>query len=103
MAGTTEVLTNALNEVATSVEELTSRYRQTVIRMYNIGSDIDSMWDGEANRRFMAQLGSDRERFDAMATLMDNYVLTLRNSASTYVRTEGEVLNVLNTNTIRRS
>ena len=102
MAGT-EVLTNTLNDVAISVEELIGRYRQSVSRMYSIGGEIDAMWEGAANRQFMAQLGSDRERFDAMAKLLESYVATLRNAASTYVTAESEVLTVLNTNTVRRS
>ena len=102
MAGT-EVLTSTLNEVATSVEELTERYRQSVSRMYSVGGELDAMWEGPANRQFMYQLGSDRVRFDAMAKLLQSYYETLRNAAATYVKAENEVQTVLNTNTMRRS
>jgi uncharacterized protein YukE len=97
MAGT-EVLTGTLTEAATSVEELIGRYRQSVSKMYAIGAEIDSMWEGTASKTFATRLGSDRERFDAMAKLLEGYVVVLRNAASEYVRGENEVLHILNTN-----
>ena len=97
MAGT-EVLTGSLMDVAASVEELVGRYRQSVNKFYSIGQELDSMWDGQASSKFAAQMGNDRERFDAMAKLLESYVSVLRHNASVYVKAEGDVINVLNTN-----
>ena len=102
MAGT-EVLTGSLMETASGVEELVGRYRQSVDRLFAIGHEIDSMWDGLASSKFAAQLGQDRERFDAMAKLLESYIGVLRQNAGIYTKAENDVLNVLGTNTIRRS
>jgi len=96
MSGT-EVLTGSLMDVATSVEELIGRYRQSVNKFYAIGQELDSMWDGQASSKFATQMGSDRERFDAMARLLESYVSVLRHNAGVYVKAERDVLDVLNT------
>jgi len=97
MSGT-EVLTGSLMEVAADVEELVARYRQSVNKIYVIGQELDPMWDGQANRTFNYQMGSDRDRFDAMAKLLESYIAVLRHNASLYVKAESDVLDVLNTN-----
>jgi len=94
----TEVLTGSLMDVAADAEELVARYRQSVNRIYAIGQELDSMWDGTANRTFFARMGSDRERFDAMAKLLESYVSVLRHNASIYIRAESDVLDVLKAN-----
>jgi len=96
MAGT-EVLTGSLMDVAAGVEELIGRYRQSVTKFYTTGQELDAMWDGQASSKFAARMGSDRERFDAMAQLLESYVSVLRHNASVYVKAEGDVMNVLNT------
>lgn len=100
MAGT-EVLTGQMLQVANNVEGLISKYNQSVSRMYQIGGEIDVMWDGEASDKFMATLGNDRERFNALTTLLVAYVDTLRQSVAIYVKAESDVTDVLNTNVIR--
>lgn len=97
MAGT-EVLTGSLMDVATSVEELVGRYRQSVNKFYAIGQELDVMWDGKASNKFATQMGSDRERFDAMAKLLESYISVLRHNAGIYVKAESNVMDVLNTN-----
>ena len=96
MAGT-EVLTSRMNEVAKSVEDIIARYNTSVNKVYQIGGEIDAMWEGEANKKFMATLGNDRQRFDALTRMLTEYVETLRQSAITYAKAESDVLNALNT------
>ena len=98
MAGT-EVLTGSLMDVAAGVEALIGRYRNSVNKFYTTGQELDTMWDGQASSKFAAQMNSDRERFDAMAQLLESYVSVLRHNASVYVKAESDVLNVLNTKT----
>jgi len=100
MAGT-EVLTGRMLDVANNVEEIIGRYNTSVNKMYQIGDDIDAMWDGAASDKFMVTLGSDRERFDALTKMLTAYVETLRQNASIYAKAESDVMEVLNTNTIR--
>lgn len=100
MAGT-EVLTGKMMDVAKSVEDIAGRYRTSVNKLYQIGGEIDQMWEGEASDKFVATLGNDRPRFDALAKMLDDYVATLRNDAAIYGKAESDALNILNTNKIR--
>ena len=100
MAGT-EVLTGRMMEVAKNVEDIIGRYNTSVNKMYQIGGEIDAMWDGAAGDKFMATLGNDRERFNALTKMLTAYVETLRQDAGIYAKAENDVLDVLNTNKIR--
>lgn len=100
MAGT-EVLTGRLLEVAGNLEDIVARYNTSVNKMYQIGGEIDAMWDGPASSKFMAALGNDRERFNALAKILTAYIETLRQDAYIYAKAESDALDVLNTNKIR--
>ena len=97
----TEVLTGKLMEVAKNVEDLNGRYIQAVSKLYQIGDEIDAMWDGEASDKFRATLGDDRVRFEAMSKLLMDYVTALNEDAAIYNKAESDVLDVLSTNKIR--
>ncbi len=100
MSGT-EVLTGRMLEAAKNVEDIIGRYNQSVTKLYQIGAEIDGMWDGEASSKFMATLGNDRERFNAMTRMLTAYVEVLRRDAAIYAKAESDALNILNTNKIR--
>jgi WXG100 family type VII secretion target len=100
MAGT-EVLTGRMTEVAKNVEDIVGRYNQSVNKMYQTGGEIDGMWDGEASNTFMATLGNDRERFNALTKMLTSYVEILRQDATIYAKAESDALNTLNTNKVR--
>lgn len=100
MAGT-EVLTGRMMEVAKNVEEIIGRYNTSINKMYQIGGEIDAMWDGAASDKFMATLGNDRDRFNALTKMLTAYVETLRQDAAIYAKAESDALDILNTNKIR--
>lgn len=100
MAGT-DVLTRKMLDVAKNVEDVIGRYRTSVEKMYQIGGEIDGMWDGEASNKFMTTLGNDRERFNALTKMLASYVDILRQDVNIYAKAESDALNILNTNKIR--
>lgn len=97
----TAVTTAKLNSAANNLEGLVQRYQNSVNKLYELGSSLDSMWDGEASNKFMATLGSDRESFNSLETMLRKYIEVLRQNADTYSRGENDVLQVLGTNKIR--
>jgi WXG100 family type VII secretion target len=100
MAGT-EVTTGRLTQAANKLTELSAQYNSAVDKFYNCGAEIDTMWDGEASQKFMATLTNDRERFNALAKILQRYIEVLNQDASTYEKAEADVLNTLSTNKIR--
>ena len=102
MAGqSTEVTTGKLIQVANTLTDLIAQYDSSVDRFYDCGAEIDTMWDGDANQKFMYTLTNDRERFNALRDILRRYVEVLNQDANTYAQAESDVLNVLNTNSIR--
>jgi len=97
----TEVVTGRMLEVAKNVEELIGRYGQSVNKIYQLGGEIDGMWDGEAGNKFMSTLGNDRERFNALQKMLSAYVEALRQDAAIYAKAESDALGVLSANKIR--
>lgn len=97
MAGT-EVTTGKLHEVARNMEDLIARYNQSVERVYQIGGEIDGMWEGEAANKFRAIMGNDREKFNEMNRIVNAYIETLRRNAAVYEKSESDALNILSVN-----
>jgi WXG100 family type VII secretion target len=90
-----------LIDVAKNLEDIIGRYNTTVNKVYQIGGEIDAMWDGPASNKFVSILGNDRERFNALAKMLNAYVETLRRDAAIYAKAESDALDILNTNKIR--
>jgi len=103
MAGqSTEVTTGKLTQAANTLTDLIGRYIAAVDRLYNCGAELDTMWEGEASRKFMFTLANDRERFNALRDILQRYVEVLNADASAYAQAESEVMNVLSAHAIRR-
>ncbi len=98
----TRVTTQKMRQVADQVETYARDFVQRVNDLYNVGQQLDSMWDGDASQRFMTQLGTDRERFEAMNRVLLQYVEALRSNAASYDNAEARAMETLNTNSIRR-
>lgn len=98
---TTEVMTAKLTEVAKTVNELIQKYNKSVVRVYEIGGELDAMWDGEANQKFNSQFANDREKFNAMANLLARYTETLNQAATIYAKAESDAIQTIATNKIR--
>jgi len=93
----TEVLTGSLMDIASSMDDLIGRYRHSINRIYMVGQELDSMWDGNASSKFAVQMGNNRERFDSMAKLLESYASVLRQNANIYLTAERDVLDVMHT------
>jgi WXG100 family type VII secretion target len=103
MAKISRVNTKGMRTAASSIEQLARDYTQQVGMLYSVGQELDSMWDGDANATFNAQLGRDRPRFEALNNVLRQYVETLRSNADSYDRAENEAVQTLRTNTTRRT
>ena len=100
MAGT-EVLTRQMLDVGVKVEDILKYYETSVNKMYQIGSEIDVMWDGNANEKFMATMKNDRVKFVSLKDLVTKYVEVLRQNVETYHKAEDEAVSVVTTNKYR--
>lgn len=101
MAVTNISSTGQMEAVANKVEEIIKTYDQAVSKMYDIGQEVDAMWDGDASQKFLSIMGTDREKFVALRTMLTSYVEVLREDIRIYVDAERQAVDTLNTNKIR--
>ena len=98
-----KVNTQGMRTAAGDIEQMASEYTQQVTMLYSVGQELDGMWDGDASDTFKAQLGQDQPRFEALNTVVRQYVEALRSHADTYDRNEQEAVNTLKTKSVRRT
>jgi WXG100 family type VII secretion target len=98
-----KVNTSGMRNAANEIEQQAYDYTQQVAALYQIGQELDGMWDGDANATFKAQLGQDQPRFEALNNVVRQYVETLRSNADSYDRAEDEAVQTLRSNTVRRT
>ena len=97
------VNTQEMRNAANNVEQLAADYTRQVQALYTAGSELDRMWEGDANTSFNAQLGQDQARFEALNRVIAQYVQGLRDNADQYDRSEADAVSTLQTKTIRRT
>ena len=95
--------TQEMRKTANVVEQLASDYTRQVDALYAAGEELDSMWDGDANDSFNAQMGQDKPRFDALNAVIGRYVQALRDNAEAYDKAEAESQQTLQTKSLRRT
>ena len=95
--------TQEMRGVANEVEQLASDYTRHVQALYTAGSELDKMWDGDANSTFNAQLGQDQARFEALNKVIAQYVQVLRDNAEQYDKAEADAVQELTSKSVRRT
>ena len=95
--------TQEMRSVANSAEQLAGDYTRQVQALYQVGGELDKMWDGDANTSFNAQLGQDQSRFEELNRVLGLYVQNLRENADAYDRSEADAVQTLQTKIVRRT
>ena len=101
MAVTKISSTARMEAVAQNLEDITQRYSQAVAKLYDIGTELDAMWDGEAADKFKAMMGTDRAKFEALVTFMGKYIEALRTAVTTYENAERRSVEAVTNNSVR--
>ncbi len=101
MAGTSISSTGKMTQVAKNVEEIIGRYNQSITRLYDIGQELDNMWDGEASNTFKSRLAADRDRFMALSKMLTQYVATLNQDVQIYHKAEADAIETIKTRKTR--
>lgn len=93
--------TAQMERVATDLEDIITRYSQAVGKLYDAGTELDSMWDGEAADKFKNIMSQDRAKFDALVPFLQRYIEALRTAISTYEDAERKSLEAISSNSVR--
>ena len=96
MARGTEITSSGqMTSVANKVEEINTQYVSSIGKLYELGAQIDAMWEGDASKTFKAQFDGDRERFMALSKMLIQYVEILRQDISTYQKAEADAVSTI--------
>lgn len=80
-----------VQQMATVINDLTSSNQEFVARVKDLDGkqqELASMWQGEANTAFNQAFQSDKEKWAAFATLINQYITTLQKILETYRKAE---------------
>ena len=91
----TQAHAGQMADIAKNMEDIIARYQTSVHRIYQIGEEIDALWDGEAGKRFMAHMGQHRQNLDAMVKTFTEFSLVLRQNAMGYARAEQDAMDLI--------
>ena len=83
-----KVNTQGMRTTANDIEQMSHEYTQQVTSLYSVGQELDAMWDGDASDAFQTRLGQDQPRFEALNTVIKQYVEAARTFADDYDRNE---------------
>jgi len=83
-----KVNTSGMRTTANDIEQMSHDYTQQVASLYTVGQELDAMWDGDASDTFQTRLGQDQPRFEALNTVIKQYVEAARKFADDYDRNE---------------
>ena len=97
----TEVMTRQMMDVGSKVEDTLKYFETSVNKMYQIGAEVDVMWEGNANEKFMSTMKNDRVKFTALKDLVTRYIEVLRQNVETYRKAEDDAVVVVTTNKFR--
>jgi len=101
MANIAKVNTQGMRTAATDIEGMVANYETRVQALYDVGAELDQMWDGDASQTFQTQLGSDRPKFAQLATVVRQYIDNINQSATSYDQNEQAAIGILQGNTHR--
>ena len=103
MSGVSKLNTTGMRSVADDIAQLAREYTQQVASLYTVGQELDATWDGDASRKFIAKLGQDQPRFEALNTVIIEYDNALRIYANSYDENEIKNLEILESNKVRQT
>ena len=90
--------TGEMLKVANSMNEQLEAYTTAINGMYTLGEELDSYWDGMASEKFKERFANDREKFEKLRNIIENYINTLKDNVNTYTSGEERAMETLSTN-----
>lgn len=89
----TAAMRNAANEFGTEI----SNWHGLVEQIWAAMSELDAMWDGDANTAFNALIAEDKPKFTQLEHMMEEYKNAITTAAGKYEAAEGEVKGIVTT------
>ncbi len=96
-----EILVTAqeIRKKASDLREQNSKFKMQVGNLESQEGELVGMWEGQARNAFDQALKTDKNQFDALYQLIEQYCQTIETIASNYEKAETENYNTAATRT----
>ena len=89
----TTAMRNTASEFGTEISE----WHGLVEQIWAAMSELDAMWDGDANTAFNTLIAEDKPKFTQLERMMEEYKNAITTAAGKYEAAEGEVKVIVTT------
>lgn len=89
--------TAAMRSTADEFETEIGQWHGLVEQIWEAMSELDAMWDGDANTAFNALIAEDKPKFMQLERMMEDYKSAIKTAADRYETAEEEVKNIVAT------
>jgi len=89
--GMMNVTPEQMNAVATELQGKISEWESAVQKINTLVSEMDVMWDGNANDSFNAKFQEDQTKFTQLQQIMGEYTVAINTAARNYVEAEEQI------------
>ena len=97
MAHQIQVTTTTLKNKASELKNLNSRFKNQISSLKSSESNLNRMWDGEANDAFHKAFNNDMIQLTNFYNAIEQYVAKLNEIAQAYDKAERTNVNTANT------
>lgn len=90
-----KVSTEEMRQVAGVFANTINEWQVQKDRIWTLLTELDEMWDGDANEQFNALAAADKPKFDELVNVMQAYCDALNRAAQTYDEAENTVSGIV--------
>lgn len=83
-----EIRPMEMRQIAKEIDTKISDWQNSVNRLYQYASELDAMWDGNANEAFNKTFASDKPKYNSLANFMIEYKDAILKAVQIYEETE---------------
>lgn len=94
-SGYVEINTNTLKKTINSMSEQQRSLGADICNMYADIRELDTMWEGSANKAFQKQFDMDCDEFMQLLDVLGQYIESLEKAGREYIRCENDVAGII--------
>lgn len=86
-----EIRPMEMEQTAREIDAKINEWQNSVNRLYQYASELDAMWEGDANEAFNKTFSADRPKYNNLTNLMSEYKNAILKAVQEY--REAEAMN----------
>lgn len=95
MAEIRKVDPEVMTEQATTLDNLTGQWSDSVRDITNLKQELDAMWDGLANDQFNTRWEEDLNKYNSLLVVLESYRRAIQEAVTKYEVYEQEIASIV--------